>query len=55
MRGETDRMALQQYKVFVWRYDTTIFKFDSGRLGRVEIVTLTVGARTKEGKGGGGG
>ena len=29
--------------------------YDSGRLGRVEIVTLTVGARAKEGKGGGGG
>ena len=26
-----------------------------GRLGRAEIVTLTVGARAKEGKGGGGG
>ena len=25
--------------------------YDSGRLGRVEIVTLTVGARAKEGKG----
>lgn len=31
MRGETDRMALQQYKVFVWRYDTTIFKFEHFR------------------------
>ena len=29
--------------------------YDSGRLGRVEIVSLTVGARAKEGKGGGGG
>ena len=29
--------------------------YDSGRLGRVEIVTLTVGARAKEGKGEGGG
>ena len=28
--------------------------YDSGRLGRVEIVTLTVGARAKEGKGAGG-
>ena len=27
--------------------------YDSGRLGRVEIVTLTVGAKVKEGKGGG--
>ena len=27
----------------------------SGKLGRVEIVTLTVGARAKEGKGEGGG
>ena len=26
---------------------------DSGRLGRAEIVTLRVGARVKEGKGGG--
>ena len=33
----------------------TIFDVDSGRLGRVEIVTLTVGAGAKEGKGGGGG
>ena len=29
--------------------------YDSGRLGRVQIVTLTVGARAKEGKGRGGG
>ena len=29
--------------------------YDSGRLGRLEIVTLTVGARAKEGKRGGGG
>ena len=29
--------------------------YDSGRLGRVEIVTFTVGARAKEGKGGWGG
>ena len=33
----------------------TIFDFDRGRLGRVEIVTLGVGARAKEGKGEGGG
>ena len=32
-----------------------LFSYDSGRLGRVEIVTLTVGARAKEGKGEGGG
>ena len=31
-----------------------IFDFMSGRFGKVEIVTLTVGARAKEGKGGGG-
>ena len=29
--------------------------YDRGRLGRVEIATLGVGARAKEGKGGGGG
>ena len=29
--------------------------YDGGRLGRVKIVTLRVGARAKEGKGGGGG
>ena len=32
-----------------------IFDFDSERLGRVEIVTLTVGARAKEEKEEGGG
>ena len=29
--------------------------YDGGRLGRVKIVTLRVGARAKEGKRGGGG
>ena len=28
--------------------------YDRGRLGRVEVVTLRIGARAKEGKGGGG-
>ena len=31
------------------------FCYDGGRLGRVKIVTLRVGARAKEGKRGGGG
>ena len=38
-----------------WVGETLFVFVDSGRLGRVEIVTLTVGARAKEGKGGGGG
>ena len=32
-----------------------VWCYDGGRLGRVKIVTLRVGARAKEGKGGGGG
>ena len=32
-----------------------LWVYDSGRLGRVEIITLTEGARAKEGKGGRGG
>ena len=38
-----------------WVGETLFVFVDSGRLGRVEIVTLTVGARAKEGKGGRGG
>ena len=39
--------------VKLFSFGCHVIDLASGRLGRVEIVTLTVGARAKEGKGGG--